>query len=155
MILSRNKNRSRIGRLAGGGVLVTCGVAAGAYAATKNRRAARRAAGSARGALHSAAATMRGGRSYDDTTLAHRVESEIFRAADAPKGKVSVNAADGVVELRGEVEEAQIGRLGKAARDVGGVREVHNLLHAPGTPAPHAPPSRPEEVRARAERMGS
>jgi osmotically-inducible protein OsmY len=155
MILSRSKNRSRIGRWTGGGVLVTCGVAAGAYAASKNRRAARRAAGTARGALHSAAATMRGGRSYDDTTLVHRVESEIFRPADAPKGKVSVNAADGVVELRGEVDVEQIARLGKAAKAVSGVRDVHNLLHVPGTPAPHAAPSSPDEVRARAERMGS
>jgi osmotically-inducible protein OsmY len=154
MILSRSKKRSRIGRWTGGGVLVTCGVA-GAYAASRNRRAARRAAGSARGALHSAAATMRGGRSYDDTTLVHLVESRIFRSADAPKGKVSVNAADGVVELRGQVAAEQIARIGKAARGVEGVRDVHNLLHAPGTPAPHAPPSRPAEVRARAERMWS
>jgi hypothetical protein len=36
-------------------------------------------------------------------TLARGVESEIFRPADAPKGKVSVNVAHGVVELRGEV----------------------------------------------------
>ena len=38
-------------------------------------------------------------------TLARKVESEIFRAADAPKGAVSVNAENGVVFLRGEVDK--------------------------------------------------
>ena len=28
---------------------------------------------------------------------------------------------------------------------------MHNLLHTPGTPAGHSPPSDPDEVRARAE----
>jgi osmotically-inducible protein OsmY len=153
MILSRTKKRSRLGRLTRGGVIVACGVG-GAYAATKNRRAARRAAGTARGALHSATVKLRGGPSYDDITLVHRVESEIFRGPDAPKGHVNVNAADGVVELRGQVSQEQIAELGKAARRVAGVREVHNLLHVPGTPAPHSPLSTPDEVRARAERMG-
>ena len=37
----------------------------------------------------------------DDITLAHKVETEIFRPADAPKGTVNVNAVDGVVFLRG------------------------------------------------------
>src|SRR5215218_10485960 len=40
-----------------------------------------------------------------DETLARKVESEIFRDADAPKGQVDVNVVDGVVYLRGEVEE--------------------------------------------------
>ncbi len=158
MKLHRSKDRSRFGRLNRRGVLVGCGVAggvaAGAIAAGKNRRAMRRAAGGARGALHGAAATLRGGRSYDDVTLARKVESEIFRSADAPKDKVSVNAADGVVELRGEVAWEHIGALGRAAAAVSGVRDVHNLLHAPGTPAPHAPPSDPADVRARGERNG-
>ena len=155
MKLSRSNNRSRIGRWTERGVLVTCGVAAGAFATRMNRRAARRAAGTARGALHSAAATVRGGRDYDDVTLAHKVESEIFRPAGTPKGKVSVSAVGGIVELRGQVEEEHIARLGKAAKAVDGVRGVRNLLHVPGTPAPHAPASDPDDVRARAERTGS
>jgi osmotically-inducible protein OsmY len=73
----------------------------------------------------------------DDVTLARKVETEIFRDADAPKGKVNVNAEDGVVFLRGEVDdEGMINDLEKAARKVQGVREVENLLHAAGTPAP-------------------
>ena len=78
----------------------------------------------------------------DDATLAHKVETEIFRDADAPKGQVDVNAVDGVVFLRGEVERAElIDDLVKAAKKVSGVKGVENLLHTPGTPAPSAPTS--------------
>lgn len=76
-----------------------------------------------------------------DAGLARKVESEIFRAADAPKGQVAVNAENGVVFLRGEVERAWIDRLGSDAEHVGGVKAVRNLLHPPGTPAPTSPQS--------------
>ena len=76
-----------------------------------------------------------------DAGLARKVESEIFRAADAPKGQVAVNAENGVVFLRGEVERAWIDRLGSEAEHVGGVKAVRNLLHPPGTPAPTSPQS--------------
>ncbi len=76
----------------------------------------------------------------DDTTLARKVETEIFREADAPKGQVSVNAVDGVVYLRGEVERPEIiEELVERTRKVQGVKDVENLLHLPGTPAPTAP----------------
>ena len=39
----------------------------------------------------------------DDNTLKSKVESEIFRDADAPKGSVDVSVANGIVELRGQV----------------------------------------------------
>ncbi len=75
----------------------------------------------------------------DDVTLARKVESEIFRDADSPKGQVSVNAVDGIVYLRGEVDEAQIAKLVADAEKVQGVQRVENLLHTPGTPAPATP----------------
>ncbi len=76
-------------------------------------------------------------RRFDDVTLKNKVETEIFRDADAPKGQVDVNAQDGVVQLRGEVESPQlIDELVERARSVQGVRDVENLLHVPGTPAP-------------------
>jgi gas vesicle protein len=72
----------------------------------------------------------------DDVTLARKVETEIFRDADVPKGKINVNAENGVVYLRGEVETPDmIKDLESAARKVKGVREVENLLHVPNTPA--------------------
>ncbi|MDQ3890438.1 MAG: BON domain-containing protein [Actinomycetota bacterium] len=76
----------------------------------------------------------------DDTTLARKVETEIFRDADAPKGQVDVNVVEGVVYLRGELEQPDMIRaLENKARKVSGVRDVENLLHTPGTPAPTTP----------------
>jgi osmotically-inducible protein OsmY len=73
----------------------------------------------------------------DDATLAHKVETEIFRGADVPKGQINVNAEDGVVYLRGEVTQPEMIRdLEENARKVQGVREVENFLHAPGQEAP-------------------
>jgi len=74
----------------------------------------------------------------DDMTLADRVRTEIFRPADAPKGGVSVDVQDGVAYLRGEVPDEQwVERFGQDARKVTGISGVKNLLHTPGTSAPH------------------
>ena len=74
---------------------------------------------------------------YDDATLAQKVQSEIFRDPDVPKGQINVNAEDGVVVLRGEVERPELmEELVARTRKVQGVRDVQNLLHLPGTPAP-------------------
>jgi osmotically-inducible protein OsmY len=77
----------------------------------------------------------------DDATLAHKVETEIFRASDAPKGSVSVDVQAGVATLRGEVREPQwIDRLGDEAGHVRGIQGVQNLLHTPDTPTPEPEP---------------
>ena len=74
---------------------------------------------------------------YDDVTLAHKVETEIFRDADVPKGQINVNAQDGVVQLRGEVPNPDmLKELVERTRSVQGVRDVENLLHLPGARAP-------------------
>jgi gas vesicle protein len=74
---------------------------------------------------------------FDDVTLARKVETELFRPADAPKGRIDVNVENGVVVLRGEADTSDmIDDLVGRARDVQGVRDVENLLHLPGTPAP-------------------
>jgi osmotically-inducible protein OsmY len=86
----------------------------------------RKVAGRAKGAVQS----VGGSKDYDDVTLAHKVETELFRPADVPKGAISVNVNDGVVELRGELpDQEQIDELGKTARKVSGVKDVRNLLH--------------------------
>jgi osmotically-inducible protein OsmY len=99
-------------------------------------------AGQAKGKVASMKPTRSDDRKYEDlgdAALARKVETEIFRADDAPKGKVDVNAENGVVFLRGEVERDWIERLERDAEQVAGVKAVRNLLHAPGTPAPTAP----------------
>ena len=72
----------------------------------------------------------------DDATLAHKVESEIFGDPSVPKGKINLNAEDGVVVLRGEVETAgDIDALEARVRKIPGVVGVRNLLHLPGETA--------------------
>ena len=73
----------------------------------------------------------------DDVTLTRKVETEIFRDAEVPKGQINVNAENGKVFLRGEVGKSElIEDLEKRARKVQGVKDVENLLHLPGTEAP-------------------
>jgi osmotically-inducible protein OsmY len=97
------------------------------------------AASKAKGAVAEATPSRTG--DLDDVALAHKVETEIFRAPDAPKGAVSVDVQAGVASLRGEVADEQwITRLGEDAEKVDGVKAVNNLLHPPGTPAPAAEP---------------
>jgi osmotically-inducible protein OsmY len=102
------------------------------------------AAGKAKGAAATVTPSVPGSHKIedvDDVTLARKVETEIFREADAPKGDVSIDVQAGVVYLRGTVaEDAWIERLADSAKKVDGVKGVKNLLHRPGTPAPAAEP---------------
>jgi osmotically-inducible protein OsmY len=73
----------------------------------------------------------------NDATLKAKVESEIFRSPDVPKGQIDVNAENGVVYLRGETDRPElVEELEKQVRKIPGVRSVENLLHLPGEPAP-------------------
>src|SRR3954463_12901415 len=112
--------------------------AAGAAAAYLKRT--QHAVNTIKGAAHAVTPSL-GRDDADDQTLADRVKSEIFRAQDAPKGGVSVDVQAGVAYLRGEVaDQAWIERFGSEARKVQGITSVKNLLHAPGTATPAAPP---------------
>jgi osmotically-inducible protein OsmY len=74
---------------------------------------------------------------YDDATLKSKVETELFRPADVPKGQIDVNAQNGVVQLRGEVDSPElIDELVDRARKIQGVKDVESLLHLPGAEAP-------------------
>jgi osmotically-inducible protein OsmY len=115
-------------------------------AASKIRSGAHQAAA---GATHAAAkakgavatATPSSSPELDDVGLARKVETEIFRDSEAPKGDVSVDVQAGVAYLRGTVtDEEWIARLGDDAKKVDGIKGVNNLLHEPGKPAPAAEP---------------
>lgn len=81
----------------------------------------------------------------DDATLKHKIESEILRQT---AGRINVEAADGTVVLRGEVDRPEAIRwIEKQVRKMPGVRDVQNLLHLPDTP----PPNKQEALRASAE----
>jgi BON domain len=73
----------------------------------------------------------------DDLTLLDRVESQVFADPAIPKEKINLMVVDGKAVIRGQVEEPQIGAIEAAVRKVVGVREVENLLHTAGTPAPN------------------
>ena len=121
------------------------------------KRRAQYTAGKARGVRHAATSTLHHEqREFDDLTLARKIESEVFRDADAPKGSVNVAVVDGIVELRGQLERPeQIEALGEAVASIEGVRGVENLLHTPRSEPRHAPPGRfrrdPAESESRAE----
>ncbi len=119
--------------------------AAGAVAwLTRNQDTAKRYVerytGQARGAVGSVAPGM--GREpaeerLNDPALQSKVESEVFRAGDIPKGNIAVNVEYGVVYLRGEVpDREQMDRLVERTRQVDGVRGVENLTHLPSEAAP-------------------
>jgi len=92
-------------------------------------RKAQYAAGVAKGAAAEAAGAGDGTTDLNDPALARKVESEIFRDADAPKGQVNVNVVGGVVELRGAIDDpAWAERLASQAKEIEGVRGVENLI---------------------------
>jgi hypothetical protein len=90
------------------------------------------------GALAAKAVHLRERRKdWSDETLADKVRSEVFRDPTLPKGAVNLNVEAGRVVLRGEVPQpALVDELERRVRGVVGVREVENLLHAPGADAP-------------------
>ncbi|MEX2193783.1 MAG: BON domain-containing protein [Thermoleophilaceae bacterium] len=68
----------------------------------------------------------------DDHALADRVRTELFRPADSPKGQMNVDAVDGVVSLRGQVERVEeVTEIEAQVRSIPGVRDVENHLHTP------------------------
>jgi hypothetical protein len=99
------------------------------------RSAGARAGGRAKGFVHRL--RPQGAEPPDDVTLAHKVESVVFRDPRFPKGRININAEQGEVFLRGQIARPElIHDLEAAVRKVPGVRDVENLLHLPGTPVP-------------------
>jgi hypothetical protein len=74
----------------------------------------------------------------DNETLVARVRSEVLRNDHIKAGEIHVDAHDGCVTLRGQLQHPdQIRRLVRDSANVSGVREVRNYLHLPGTPPPN------------------
>jgi osmotically-inducible protein OsmY len=112
-------------------------ISVGRHAGRRGRKLVHHAASDARGYFERARHARGRGGELDDQTLVDKVESIVFRDRDVPKGQINVNAENGVVFLRGEVERAElVDALEARVRKVKGVRGVENLLHARATPAP-------------------
>ena len=114
------------------------GLSTARHGAHRGRRLARHAASEATGlAKRGRNALPHDREELDDATLAHKVETILFRDRKVPKGQINVNAEDGVVLLRGEVERPELlADLADRVSRVQGVRGVENLLHLPGSPPP-------------------
>ena len=96
--------------------------------------------GVARGIVHETADALpfNGHPIVDNETLVARVRSEVLRDERIKAGEIHVDAYEGCVTLRGQLEHPDdIRRLVRDAAQVEGVREVRNFLHLPGTPPPN------------------
>ncbi len=103
------------------------------------RRRGRFLGGVAQGVRHDAAELMphHHARVGDDTLVA-RVRSEVLRDERYKAGEIHVDAYEGCVTLRGQLEaEADIRDIIERTRRVEGVSEVRSYLHLPGTPPPN------------------
>jgi osmotically-inducible protein OsmY len=112
-----------------------------AAAALRRRRAeAERQARYLEGKVEGAVVEAKGGgqpRPQDDVDVGHAVR-QAFTAAGVATDAVTIEAADGVVTLRGQVaSDDDKQRVEEAARSAAGVREVQSWLHLPGQPAPN------------------
>ena len=98
------------------------------------RHASSDAAGQARRAAHAIRPSAEV--DLDDATLVDKVESIVFRKHDLPKGQININAENGVVFLRGQVDRPElVEALEARVRKVRGVKGVENLLHTAEPPA--------------------
>lgn len=74
----------------------------------------------------------------DDRTLVDRVRSEVLGDRSVPKGALEVEAVDGIVTLRGQLDDPQLmDRIVRRVGAVPGVRSVRTLLHLPEQDAPN------------------
>jgi len=95
--------------------------------------------GVAKGVRHAAVETLPHRHAHaDGETLMARVRSEVLRGAGVKAGEIHVDAYEGCVTLRGQLEQAgDIQHIVDAPKRVEGVTEVRNYLHLPGELAPN------------------
>lgn len=75
---------------------------------------------------------------FDDVTLADKVRSELLGRRGVPKPRLTIDAHNGTVALRGQVGRPdEIKALERMVREIDGVHKVQNLLHLPETAAPN------------------
>lgn len=94
--------------------------------------------GRVEGVAHVLDASSRTGapRDMDDRTIVDRIRSEVDAVRRA-QGRVLVDAVDGIVTLRGQVDVSDAEAIERGVRSVPGVRGVRDLLHTPDQPAPN------------------
>ena len=74
----------------------------------------------------------------DDKTLVDKIKSEVLGRTEFAGKDVVIDAAGGLVTLRGQLEKPEeIADLAAAVGAVPGVSQVENYLHLPDSPAPN------------------
>jgi osmotically-inducible protein OsmY len=102
----------------------------------RGRKLVHHVSSDAKGYVERAKHARGGAEELDDATLVDKVESIVFRDRDVPKGQININAENGVVFLRGEVDSPElVTALEERVAKVRGVRGVKNLLNASGSRA--------------------
>ncbi len=86
----------------------------------------------------------------DNETLVARVRSEVLGDDGLKAGEIHVDAYEGCVTLRGQLDDIrQIQRVIKATKHVDGVIETRSYLHLPG----EIPPNKAEAYRHTLEEL--
>lgn len=110
-------------------------------------RAARRVGSDAQGIGERLTHSGAGDLMPSDAALSDKVESELFADPRIPKGNININVEEGVVVLRGQVDnKGEADELIRKAQRIPGVARVDSLLHLPGEPAPPEPPRQHSRV---------
>jgi len=112
-------------------------------------RAVERQASRQRGRLGGLAhrATHRSQPPENDRVLVDKVRSEVLGRRAGITHQITIDAVDGVVTLRGEIEDmAAVDQLVAAVGRVPGVSGVTSLLHGVGQPAPNKAAARQVHV---------
>ncbi|MFN2614440.1 MAG: BON domain-containing protein [Actinomycetota bacterium] len=98
----------------------------------RGERAARHAASDAAGAVERVMPRLHP--EHDDVTLAERIRNDVLRELD--RSRVNVNVEGGVAVLRGTLDdEGARTAIVNAIRNIPGIMDVRDLVHAPGTRA--------------------
>jgi osmotically-inducible protein OsmY len=117
-----------------GGAIGTAAQSAGSAIGTAAQKAATGAKGVSQKAIQLIPIQTLGFNT-NGSALVRQVERAVYDDPEVSKGQLSLDAHDGVVFLRGEVERPeQIDSIEQTVRGVPGVRDVENLLHLPETP---------------------
>jgi len=83
----------------------------------------------------------------NDQVLVDKVRSEVLGRHPTIAHQINIDAVDGLLTLRGEIDDtAAADDLLAAMRKVAGVHGVRSLLHGPGQPAPNKAAARRVEV---------
>jgi hyperosmotically inducible periplasmic protein len=93
-------------------------------------------------ALGACSTTEPAGQQFDDGILTSKVKAKLAADPDINPFKIDVDTQDGVVSLRGRVEEASDKTVaGRLARETQGVKSVHNEITVGMAPHDQTPGS--------------